>query len=245
MNVLTKIEPTPTGTIRGVSASQDTRRDRDVDRDWPQTVPATWLAWTLVVPILRRPSEEALLKVAMTFEGNIVRMEAVDIGISVEGRRVPEVVGRLREAVGAYLETSGDERAELLRYPADAWFKIVLPNQTAFADKATFADGIISALNHLYEFKSDLVKVFLEENLALSGLLLEAYGVIREHFGPEVEMALEVVTDPEALGDQQLFVLIRTELPRREARAHHAELDRGWWLNALPATEGKMEIALD
>jgi hypothetical protein len=29
------------------------------------------------------------------------------------------------------------------------------------------------------------------------------------------------------------------------ARAHLAELDQGWWLGALPAAEGTMEIALE
>jgi hypothetical protein len=58
-------------------------------------------------------------------------------------------------------------------------------------------------------------------------------------------MALEVVADPEALGDKQLFVLIRTEHARKVARGLLAELDQAWWLNALPAAEGKMEIALE
>ena len=86
---------------------------------------------------------------------------------------------------------------------------------------------------------------FLEENPSLADLLFQAHKLIQEHFGSEVEAALEMVADPEALGDRQLFVLIRTELPRKEARERLAELDRGWWLNALPASEGKMEIALE
>ena len=103
----------------------------------------------------------------------------------------------------------------------------------------------ISELNRLYEFKDDLVESFLKENPSLGSLLFEAHKIIQEYFDPEVAMALEVVADPEALGDRQLFVLIRTELARQEARAHLAELDQGWWLDALPATEGKMEIALE
>ncbi len=111
-----------------------------------------------------------------------------------------------------------------------------------FAQKAV----LTSALNGLYAFRGgSIVEGFLAENPALSDLLFEAHREVSGHFGPGVEMALEVVADPEALGDRQLFVLVRTELPRREARTRLAELDRDWWLDALPAAGGKMEIALE
>jgi hypothetical protein len=111
--------------------------------------------------------------------------------------------------------------------------------------RAAPTDRLISELRELYEFKDDLVESFLEENPSLADLLFQAYKVIPEYFGPDVEMALEVVADPEALGDQQLFVLIRTELTRKEARDRLAELDQAWWLSALSGAEGKMEIALE
>jgi hypothetical protein len=106
-------------------------------------------------------------------------------------------------------------------------------------------DTVISELKERYEFKDGRVERFIEENPALGNLLLEAYKIIPAHFGPDVGMALEMVADPEALGDRQLFVLIRTELPRPHARMRLAELDEAWWLDALPAAEGKMEIALE
>lgn len=117
--------------------------------------------------------------------------------------------------------------------------------EAAFVGQAFFTSGFISQLKKLYEFRDGLVESFLEENPSLGNLLLEAYRKIPEHFGPEVEMALEVVADPETLADKQLFVLIRPELLRKDARARLAELDRGWWLDALPAADGKMEIALE
>lgn len=107
------------------------------------------------------------------------------------------------------------------------------------------ADGRISELRELYEFKDGLVESFLEENSSLADLLYEAYKIIPGHFGSEVKMSLEVVADPEAPRDKQLFVLIRTELPRKVARGRLAELDQSWWLNALPRAEGKMEVALE
>jgi hypothetical protein len=218
-------ESTPTSKEPRSTEPGGMRRDDDVKR--------------------RYPPDDLLLAVVMTFSGATPRLTAREIGIAVEGGGIVEALRRLIEATREHLASSKDARVELLDYPPENWFRFVPPHQTTFADKATLADGIISVLNQLYEFKGDTAKGFLEENLSLSGLLFEAYEVIRKHFGPEVEMALEVVTDPEALGDKQLFVLIRTELPRKEARAHLAELDQAWWLNALPATEGKMELALE
>ncbi len=119
-------------------------------------------------------------------------------------------------------------------------------SEDAVADTAAHAAGFISELYDLYEFRDNrAVESFLEENDSLGDLLFEAHGVIREYFGSEVHMALEVVADPEALGDKQLFVLIRTESSPKVAREQLAELDKAWWLETLPATEGKMEVALD
>jgi hypothetical protein len=106
-------------------------------------------------------------------------------------------------------------------------------------------DGFIGELNQLYEFKDGQVEGFIEENPSLADLLFEAYKIIPGHFGPETGMALEMVADPEALGDKQLFLLIRTELPRKVALERLSELDRAWWLDMVPEAEGRMEIALE
>jgi hypothetical protein len=118
-------------------------------------------------------------------------------------------------------------------------------DEETFEDEAALARGFISELNRVYEFRDGLVEKFLEENPSLDALLFEAYKMIRRHFGSQVHVALEVMADPESVGDQQLFVLIRTEFPPRTAGAHLAVLDQEWWLEALPAAEGKMEIALE
>lgn len=102
----------------------------------------------------------------------------------------------------------------------------------------------VGELGELYEFNNGAVEGFLAEHPSLADLLFQTHERIGEYFGSGVEAALEVVADPEALGDRQLFVLIRAGLPRREARARLAELDRGWWMDALPAAEGRMEITL-
>lgn len=191
------------------------------------------------------PPEHLRLKVVMTFEDGSPRLSATEAGVAAGGDRIQEAFRRLVEGTRERLASSEGAGAELLNYPPATWFRFVPPTQTADAHRGVFADGFASALNPLYEFRGDAVRDFLAENSFLGSLLFEAHTVIRKHFGPKVEMALEVMADPEALGDRQLFVLVRTDLPRKEARARLAELDRGWWLDALPASKGKMEIALD
>lgn len=124
-------------------------------------------------------------------------------------------------------------------------------NEGAFVRKVALADGLISQINRRYDFRGGLaLEEFLQKSLRdnphLSGLLFEAHEMIRDprYFGSGARLALEVVTDPEALGDRQLFVVIRTKFPRKIARAILSTLDQEWWLDALPATEGKVEIAL-
>jgi hypothetical protein len=181
----------------------------------------------------------------MTFSDDVPRLTAGEIGIVAEGGSIEEAFRHLVEATREQLASSDDARAELLDYAPHTWFTFVAPDQTAYADKTALADEFIGVLKELYEFKGPLVESFLKGNPSLTSLLFAAYGAIHDYFGSGFEAALEVVADPEALGDRQLFVLIRTELPRKEARAHLAEFDRGWWLRVLPAADGKMEIALE
>src|SRR5215203_3895299 len=189
--------------------------------------------------------ERPRLDVDMTFSGGMATLTAREIGVAVEGESIREAFRNLVEETRERLASPQDARHILLDYPPDTWFRFVAPDQTAYMDKAALTSEFISALKNLYEFKGSLAESFLKENPSLTSLLFAAYGAVHEHFGSGVETALEVVADPEALGDRQLFVLIRTELPRREARVHLAELDQGWWLGALPAAEGKMEISLE
>lgn len=132
MSLQMKPESTPTRMIREPSEPQSTHHDREADRVWPRPDHVAGSGWTLDIPVSRSPVEEALLNVVMTFGGNIVRMDAVDIDVSTEGRTAPEAYGRLVEAVSAYLEASGDERTELLRYTPDTWFRFVPPEQARY-----------------------------------------------------------------------------------------------------------------
>jgi hypothetical protein len=123
-------------------------------------------------------------------------------------------------------------------------------NDNPFSDEPGLADGLISRLHRRYEFRGGLaLENFLRENLRenehLGGLLLEAYEVIRDLYGPGTRVALEVVADPDAPGNEELFVLIRSRFPPKVARALLSALDQGWWRNASPTARGKLELDVE
>jgi hypothetical protein len=113
--------------VRDYSTPQSTRPGEEVNRIWPPPERLAGSGWTLDDPVSQSPPEEALLNVVMTFGDGAVRMEAIDIGVSVEGDKAPSVYGRLVDAVRMRLEASG-ERSELLRYAPDDWFRFVPPD---------------------------------------------------------------------------------------------------------------------
>lgn len=129
MSLQIKPESTTTRIAREPSTPRSTRPGEEVNRIWPRPEPVEVLQWTLDVPDSQSPPDTALLNVAMMFGGGVVRMEAVDIGISVQGDKAPNVYVRLIDAVRKYLETSRDERTELLNYTPDTWFRFVPPDQ--------------------------------------------------------------------------------------------------------------------
>jgi hypothetical protein len=131
MNLLTKHELTPTRIVRDDSTPQSTRPDEEPNRVWSNPESAAEPGWTLDLPVAQSPPEDALIRVVMTFGHGMVRIQAVDIGVAVEGRDAPTAYGRLIDAASAHLEASGDERAELLRDTPDDWLRFVPPDQVA------------------------------------------------------------------------------------------------------------------
>lgn len=131
MTVQMKPKSTPTPMVREPSTPRSTERDREIGSLGPQPDYAVGLGWTLDIPVSRMPDGNAVLRVVMTFGGGTVCMEAVDIGVSAEGRTATEVYGRLVKAVGSYLVATGGDAAALLSYEPDTWFKFVPPKTVA------------------------------------------------------------------------------------------------------------------
>lgn len=104
----------------------------------------------------------------------------------------------------------------------------------------------VRSLEQIYTFRRpEEVSWFLQVHPFLVPLLVEAYGKIATCFGPYPEVALEVVTDPEAVDDRQLVAFIRTDLHPAKALASLDRLDKGWWLEAAHRSRGKLCIHLE
>lgn len=130
-----KPESTPTRDATRPSEPEGTK-DGDLDRLFQPPEESFGGGPPFDISLPPGPPKEALLNVVMTFVGgDVVRMEAVDIGVTVEGREAPTVYGRLIDAVSAYLEASGDERAQPLRHTPDHWFRFVPPDQATTGER--------------------------------------------------------------------------------------------------------------
>ena len=90
------------------------------------------------------------------------------------------------------------------------------------------------------------VTAYLREYPHLVPLLLEAADRVPRYFGPDAPLVLEVVADPEA--DKllpELFALIRTTLPTREALDQLDRFDADWWTMASPDGPGVVVVDIE
>lgn len=101
-------------------------------------------------------------------------------------------------------------------------------------------------LAYLYRLRDwPAVSAYLQQNPFLAGLLLEAHARIQEHFGAGTQIALEVFADPEEDGEQELFALVLTTLPPRDALSCLDRLDQDWWLEASRTAQCRMNIDVE
>lgn len=77
------------------------------------------------------------------------------------------------------------------------------------------------------------VRTFLRQHPYLVPLLVEAREAIAAFFGGNTPVSLEVVVDPEAEGDPELYAQIHTAAGSSEALRALRCLDEGWWLRTL------------
>ncbi len=68
----------------------------------------------------------------------------------------------------------------------------------------------------------------------VADFLQASYGQLRRFFGPEANLVLEVVRDPEAsVPSDFLFVNIRTSMPVDDALARLDQFDEDWYLDQV------------
>ncbi len=131
--------------------------------------------------------------------------------------------------------------------PSDSNLATVVEIEDEPINIAFIPEGLLSILRRWYEFRDEAaVADFLQENSFLIPVLFSAHKKIRDNFlDPKTRIILEIVSDPEAPGDQELFAVIRTRFQPKIARTLLSELDREWWRGVLPTTQGKMELDVE
>ncbi len=103
----------------------------------------------------------------------------------------------------------------------------------------------IPDLRSLYMFRDiSRVSLFLRNNPFLINILVGAWFNIRERFTSNSPLVLEVVSDPEEPGCDQLFIFIQTRLPAELAIERLHQLDDEWWLDAM-SDDDKMTIDIE
>jgi len=141
----------------------------------------------------------------------------------------------------------------------DRWIEIKWGVQCLFAELLQSACGrqygamldiIRSArlekLEAMYSLRDRAeVEHFLQTYPHLINVLLESYPHLLEHFGSDVKVALEVVSDPEVGDWRQLFAYILTPMPVREALDRLDRLDKEWFLDQLDRTDGLLTFDIE
>ena len=89
------------------------------------------------------------------------------------------------------------------------------------------------------------VRRFLHTYPQLVEVLLDAHVYLQKYFGPDPQVILEVVSDPEVEGMDELFAYILTSLPVDEALARLDRLDEEWFLDQLDRVAGRFNFNLE
>lgn len=101
-------------------------------------------------------------------------------------------------------------------------------------------------LEEIYSLRNAAaIQRFLHAYPQLVEILLEACVYLQEHFGPDPQVTLEVVSDPEVEGVEELFAYILTSLPVHEALARLHRLDEEWFLDQLDRVGGQFNFNLE
>jgi|SRR5215208_2868531 len=102
-------------------------------------------------------------------------------------------------------------------------------------------DFNLSALQGIYQFANKDVVKFLNKNGFIVELLEEAVPIIKEHFGADVEVFLELSCSHD---NCEVFARIATRLKPKEALAILDRFDEQWWFDVSPRAKCLLNFAL-
>ena len=101
-------------------------------------------------------------------------------------------------------------------------------------------------LERIYSLRDTAtIRRFLHACPQIIEVLLEAHVYLQKYFGPNPQVTLEVVSDPEAEGMEEMFAYILTSLPVDEALARLDRLDEEWFLDQFDRIDGQFNFNLE
>ena len=108
---------------------------------------------------------------------------------------------------------------------------------------SSFEVELIESLFMVRDKRNVLIS-FLEAHPFMTTLLIEAYKHMRQYFSRNT-IFLQVVTDPEEQGAEQLVASIAVDTNPDEALDILVTFDKTWWLTAQRQTQGALCITLE
>lgn len=112
-------------------------------------------------------------------------------------------------------------------------------------------DDELELLSNYYEYREkEEIIYFLMRNFSILKLIREAPLQIQKHFGPYVNLAIEIVSDAEVENFKTLFIYIKTKLDIEEALERLDKIDEEWnyeefLFNEDPEAISEFEINLE
>lgn len=107
------------------------------------------------------------------------------------------------------------------------------------------AIGDIDLLKEVYFFQQTKeIETYLWNNRFLLDILSEAYKQIINIFGKDIDLQLELHRDYEE-DFEELFVVIKSSLKPDQMLVLMDKLDDDWFLGAMDATKGKLNITVE
>ncbi len=112
-------------------------------------------------------------------------------------------------------------------------------------DNADFVQAL-NSLRQFYKFcEINSVSGFLRRNRFLVPLLREIPEKIYDYFGKEQKLALKVSFESDSPQSSELWILILTQLPAKDAFPILEKFDEEWWLENLDRTDCKLNTSLE
>lgn len=176
------------------------------------------------------------------FEWTVSSEAAQDPPIDTEFVLPAEIVGWPEVTFRAMQDALKHVAVELGREVTNAANQVV-SGMTAVV--VAYAEEGISRLKLAYEFRDCHVRQCLLGNPSLISVLNEIANEVPTYFGPEVQLALEVLHDPEDDHEGELFAVIQTSIQPDVALDRLRAFDQDWWLDRSQRIAGSLTVTLE